>query len=291
MFKVHVPATSANIGPGFDVMGLCLDLENIFEVEESNEFKLLGFDPEYSNEYNNLFVKSYKIVFYNACKDVIPIKVKLSQNVPMSRGLGSSSTMIVGGILAANHILGNPFVKEDLLLIATTIEGHPDNVAPAIYGGLTASVLLNKSIFTEHYPVSKDLQFVFMIPNFELSTSLARKALPEMIKHKDAVENTSNLLILLRGLEYGNEELIAKGIKDHLHVQYRNNLINEYGRVCLCLKEHGAIASTISGAGPTVMGIFKKGEIKPGIEEEIKRFDNEWKMIKPEVNYRGAYVE
>lgn len=253
MYRYKVPATSANLGIGFDVLGIAINIYDYFEVKENDKYLLIGFNKEISLK-DNLFIKAYKKACSYKKIKAKPIYVKLKANVPISRGLGSSSCLIVGGIYACHILNNNCFSKEEMLSIATKLEGHPDNVAPAIYGGLCAS---NKDT-TIKLKVSSKWHFGVWIPNYEVKTSEARKVLKEEIKRSDAVSNIGNALIGLNALETFNKENIKSLCLDTIHEPYRKGLIKDYEKYKKLAYKNGALAFIISGSGSTCLSISDK---------------------------------
>ena len=256
MKKVVTPATSANLGPGFDILGLALCLYNTFSFAYCNEYQLVNFQECYNNK-ENLIIKSYEYVLNCEKVPVVPLYIEQEANIPISRGLGSSSSLIIAGVKIANEVLNRRLSKEKLLYYATILEGHPDNVAPCLYGGLVACKIIdsNKSIINK-YQVDKSLKFLLFIPEYELKTAKAREVLPKEFTLKDIANNYRNLLILLKGLESGDETLLKTGIEDFIHTKYRKNLIKDYELLSTLLDKY-TICHTISGAGPTVIAITK----------------------------------
>ena len=282
MKVVRTFSTSANLGPGFDCFGICFDLYNDYSFEESDEYELINFAPKYSIPNNNLIINSYEKVFEVLNQNLKYIKlVQLEQNIPTSRGLGSSASCIVCGIMIANEVLGYPLSKEDIFQLASSIEGHPDNVAPLIFGGLTCS-FKDEKYYKVDLKINDKFKFMVCIPPCELSTSLARSVLPKEVKMSDAVFNISHAVTMIKALEDGNIELLKKGKQDKLHEPYRYRLIKDsnilldyaYQNNCVCM---------ISGAGSTMLLISDK---------EYSKFDliKDWKFKAVKVNYKGAYV-
>ncbi len=193
MIKVRVPATSANMGSGFDSLGLALSLYNYVSVEfieSPTEIKVIGEGVDFlpDNE-NNLIYKCIKQLFSKAGKELGNIRLVMENNIPVTRGLGSSSASIIGALVAANALLNNAFSNEDLLSAAVEIEGHGDNVTPALFGGFCVNVPTKNKINYISTPVKADLEFATFIPDFFLQTKKSRSALPEKVSHKDAVYN------------------------------------------------------------------------------------------------------
>jgi len=279
MIKVKVPATSANIGPGFDVLGLAIDRYNIFSFVEADVI----------NE-ENLIYKSYRRVFEYLGKSPTPVKIHVDGNIPMARGLGSSAACIVGGIMGANEILGNPLTKEEILKLATEIEGHPDNVAPAIYGGLVVSLMEGKKIHIAKVPIKNKLNFIALVPNFELSTAKAREVLPRQIDLKDGIYNASRLSFLLTALVTGDNSLIKLGLHDRFHQPYRAKLIEGFDEIVTAVNEIGVLGCYLSGAGPTIMCIGDGEDYKliEAIQEFIKTTYPNWEVFVHQLDDTGV---
>lgn len=256
MIYIEVCATSANVCVGFDVLGLALDLKNRFTFEEKKEFSFKGFDYPFNQKENNLIFKTYSLVFERAKKKPIPVEIGFEGSVPIARGLGSSATLIVAGLLAANSFLDHLFSKEELLQLGSEIEGHPDNIAPALFGGFVASFYTSDKIHSIQYPVSSDLKFFVIIPAYQVSTEQARGILPAKLEYQRIVSNLSRIIHLPKALKEGNLELLRELFHDQLHEPYRKNLIKEYDKVKQICDEEG-LALAISGSGSTMLVIGK----------------------------------
>lgn len=252
MLQVRVSATSANVCVGFDVLGLALSLENVFTFERKNEFSFKGFLPKYSNKNHNLVYDSYVNVFKRLNLEPIPVEIGFSGDIPVSRGLGSSSSLIVAGVFAANYFLNNKLTNDELLNICCEIEGHPDNVAPAVLGGLVASFKDDNGYHSISYPVSNKLKFFAVIPPFELSTHMAREVLPKALEYKDIVNNLSRIIHLPKAFNDGDVKLLKGLFNDKLHEPYRGNLIKGYNEIKEILAQEEA-AFAISGSGSTML--------------------------------------
>ena len=252
MIKYKVPATSANLGIGFDCLGIALSLYDYFEIEESDKFILDGF---INNDIkNNLFIEAYKKACRYKKDKVVPLKVKLKADVPISRGLGSSSCMIVGGIYAYNILHNNCLSKEEMLELAAIMEGHPDNVAPCIYGGLCVSSD-NKTTLLK---VSNKWHFGIWIPPYEVKTSEARKVLPTSYSREDIVSNIANAIKGIKALETFDLDNIGSLSKDKIHEPYRKTLIKDFKKYEKLAYQNGAKAFLISGSGSTCLSISDK---------------------------------
>ncbi|SMB94488.1 homoserine kinase [Desulfonispora thiosulfatigenes DSM 11270] len=274
---LKIPATSANLGPGFDCIGMALDLYNFVEFHELNEGMLeIIVEKEGSTElptdHNNLLFKAYKSVFEYLNKPVMGIHLKLINNIPLSRGLGSSAAAVVGGVLVANKILGEPLTKEELLKLAVKIEGHPDNVAPALFGGIVLSGSNGDQVFYRKISPGVMLKCSVLIPDFHLSTKKARSVLPKMISLQDAIFNVGRMGLLVDALHSENYEMLNIAIEDKLHQPYRSKLIPGLDDIFKLAKELNLLGVSISGAGPTVIVFHKDGD-----QDKVKKLQEVFK--------------
>ena len=197
MVTVKVPATSANLGAGFDSLGLAVTVYNEIHLEESDQLAIRPLDgAPISTGETNLVYQTMKKLYEICGKKISGMKIGQLNGIPMSRGLGSSSACIVGGLLGANQLLGSPLSKQDLVNLAARIEGHPDNTTPAMLGGFVAAVFDGNEVHYVRQELHGDLKFAAVIPDFELKTSLARSVLPKEVSHKDAVFNLSRAALM-----------------------------------------------------------------------------------------------
>lgn len=291
--KVKVPATSANLGPGFDVAGLAVTLYNTFVFELIDEgLEIVGCPVQFCNEDNmtyQAFVEGAK-----ACGlSFQGVRIECSGDVPYTRGLGSSSTCIVAGIVGAFAFVDRYDDRQEILELATKIEGHPDNVAPAIFGGLTVSVM-SDCVTTLNIPVKHDYRFVALIPPFTLSTEKSRSVLPQQLPRADAIANVSHLALMVASLINGYNEGLKLGFKDRLHQPYRGGLIQGYDDIMNILeKDERVLGAYLSGAGPTIMAVIR-GEDKMGvvrIKEELGDLIKDWQVTKLELDNRGYVAD
>lgn len=254
MLRVKIPATSANLGAGFDSLGLALDLYNYVDLEESDCVDIASLDGvSVPTGEDNLIYTTVKAL-YAACGKALPgLKVRQQNSIPMARGLGSSSACIIGGLVGANALLGDPMDRDGLLDLATKIEGHPDNVAPALMGGLVTSAYEGGRVYYVKNEVTAPIQFVAVIPGTPLKTADARNALPKQIDHKDGVFNLSRAALMVASLCSGKLENLRVACEDKLHQPYRLRLIPGAERVFSVGYGLGAYAAFISGAGSTLM--------------------------------------
>lgn len=273
MIKIRIPATSANLGAGFDALGLALSFYNYVEMEESDRVEISSADDiAVPTDESNLIYVSAKDLFEVCGKKLEGLKLRQTNNIPMARGLGSSSACIVAGLVGANTLLGNPLTTDDLVDLAAQIEGHPDNTAPALLGGIVTAVFDGRKVHWVKQEVFTKLKFVALIPDFELKTEKARACLPKEVSHKDAVYNLSRAALFSASLLTGKFENLRTAVHDKLHQPYRMELIPNCREVFDIAYTHGAYGVFISGAGPTIMAIadesneFFEGKMKFSLE-------------------------
>lgn len=284
MIKIKVPATSANIGCGFDTLGIALTFYATFTIEKSEQFYVTGCPTPYQNE-DNLVLIAYKKVFEHIHQHPIPIKLHIDSPIPLARGLGSSAACIAAGVWAANLILGKILTKKQCLTIATELEGHPDNVAPAFYGGLCAS-FVDEQIHCVQLPVSNKLKLLAMIPDFEVSTKQARKVLPKQVDYKDAIFNLSRIVCLCKAMETYDKQMLHDALQDRLHEPYRRLLIHEYETIKQICQDQ--IAFFISGSGPTLICIYDDCTT---IKKELMKLHHHWTCIECTIDQQGIQEE
>lgn len=261
MVKISVPATTANLGPGFDCLGLALDLLNTVEMIPAIwDLSITGLGQnDLPCTRDNLVWRAALRLWKEVGINPPEVKVLLHNTIPLSRGLGSSSAAIVGGLVAANCFVPNPCSNEILLRLAAELEGHPDNVAPALLGGFVASAQDGGTVLSRVLPLSPSLKFVVCIPDFHLSTAEARRVLPNIVPHRDAVKNVSRAVLMVQAMQRGDGELLAFACADMLHQPYRKSLIPGFDAVRESAHQAGAVAAMISGAGPTMLAIVTDG--------------------------------
>ena len=286
--KVVAPATTANLGPGFDSLGCALTLYNRFEFEELDAgYEITGCPAEYANG-DNLCCVAYRAAMERMGLPVRGLRVDIDAQIPVSRGLGSSAACIVSGVMAANVLHGRPLSPEEMVDVATAVEGHPDNVAPCLLGGLTASFLEGSHAHTARFFPHPSIGFCALIPDFELSTAKARAALPAQVSLRDAVFNLSRAALLPKALEEGNTAAVAAAMDDKLHQPYRKALIPEYDDVREAALASGAFAFCVSGAGPTLMALYGRPDFPGRMEEAVRRLTHGWQVLPLSVDDTGA---
>lgn len=274
MIKIRVPATSANLGPGFDCLGLALNIWNevSFESADKLTYHVTGEGAEKLNKgTRNLLTKAFALVHDVCGKEMKGIKIQAHNEIIMSSGLGSSAAAIVTGLFGANEMLGKPLHENELLKLATSMEGHPDNVAPALFGGLVVSVIAADEIITRRYEVP-EVTIVIVKPNVDLPTRVARAVLPKSFSRTDAIYNIGRSTLVVDGLRNGDLELLQKVMDDRIHQPYRLKHISGGISAYKTAKRFGAAA--LSGAGPSIINFVQlenaeraKKEIEAVFEE------------------------
>ena len=260
---ITIPATSANLGPGFDCLGLALGLYNQVTVTAVTAPPLTitvsGVDAEKvpTNE-SNLVYQSACILFEKLGKRPRALHIHQENNIPVGSGLGSSSTAVLGGLLAANALVDGNLSQAELLAIATATEGHPDNVAPALYGGLVLGVMADEAVHIEQLPIAPQ-QVAVVLPDYHLLTEDARAALPKQISRQDAIFNTSRLPLLIRALETAAYPQLKLAMQDKLHQPYRLPLIPGMPQAFTAAYAGGAAGVALSGAGPSLIAFAPDG--------------------------------
>jgi homoserine kinase len=245
---VRVPASSANLGPGYDSMAAAVSLHLDLEVEEAGEY---SFDPGGLNVprgRENLLVRAFETLH-----PADGIAFRLRSEIPLARGLGSSAAAIVAGLSAADHLFELALSKEDMLARATELEGHPDNVAAAIYGGFVICAEGENGPIAARFDPPEGLEGIVVIPPEEVSTERAREAIPAEVPLADAVANVSAAALLVLGLRSADLDLVSRGLADRIHQPRRRSLFPRSMEIVDAAAELGALGATISGAGPTVL--------------------------------------
>lgn len=255
MFKIISPATSANLASGFDSFGICFNIANEILAEEFQDAIIVNNHGDTLRNKENLIVKS----FFYGCETLgykpKGLKLNVRSSIPVARGLGSSASCINAGVTAAYLISGNKVNKSEIFEISTLIEGHPDNIAPNIFGGASISYRNGKEFKAAKFNVADKFSFITIIPEYRLSTSKARSVLPETYSREDCVYNISHASILTLALISGNESLLRDALHDKLHQPYRSVLIENYEKIIKICMEHGALGCYLSGAGPTMVAV------------------------------------
>jgi homoserine kinase len=295
MIRIQVPATSANLGSGFDSLGIALKMYNQVWMEESDSLEITSKDDvKIPTDETNLIYWAAKHVYERCGRKLPGLKIIQLNNIPMARGLGSSSACIVAGILGANRLIGSPLKRQELIDLAAEIEGHPDNTTPAIEGGLAASAIEAGRVYSVSVPVSEKIRFVLFVPPFELKTEKARSVLPKQYSREDAVYNLSRSALMTASLFSGKLENLRVAVQDKIHQPYRANLIDHLEDVFRMSYELGSLGTYVSGAGPTIISMVSSDMAeKFSAQAEIrlkKKNINGWKIKTLAVDPKGASI-
>lgn len=295
MIYVRVPATSANMGSGFDTLGIALNLYSRLEVEERGsglEIVTLNNSGSVQNDKSNLVYRAMDTVFKETGYAPKGLYIKQNSRIPVTRGLGSSSACIIGGMLAANVIAGRPLTYPEILDMAAEMEGHPDNVGPALYGGFCVSAAYNGRVFVRSEKLVGSMKFAVMIPDFYVATKKSRGARPELIHLRDAAANISSALVLRDALINGRYDMLRFGVRDKLHQPYRKGYIAGFDEIFEKSYECGSKATYLSGSGPTIISILtdENTAFKRKMERFFSESSHRWKCMLLECDNVGAVV-
>ena len=296
---VKVPATSANCGCGFDCLGLAVTIYNEFEFTFLEEKRLTisaageGADTIPNDEKNIVWQSARLLLDRAGATNIQGAEIHMVNRVPMSRGLGSSAAAIVAGLVGANAAVENIFSRNDVLKFATEIEGHPDNVAPAIFGGFTISVVDKNLVQTFSFVPKIKLKLVVAVPDFPLPTKIARQVLPKTVPMKDAIFNISRASMLVAALMEGKEKFLSFAFDDALHQPYRTKLVPGMEEVFTAAKKSGALGVALSGAGPCLIAFSSankkiENDIAAEMVQTFKKFDVQANALILDLDTRGA---
>ena len=273
-FEVVAPATTANLGPGFDCLGMALDLWNRLEIisvpqgcAESAQVEIEGEGvDELAADASNLTFRAMRFLFDEAGLEMPSLRLRCHNVIPLSRGMGSSAAAIAGGLVAANTLCGNPYSPNELLEMAATIEGHPDNVAAAVLGGLQLVVSDGPQLYTAPIPVPEEMQAVLFIPEARIATADARAVLPGQVSVADAVFNMGRVALLVAGMALDRPEYLDVATQDKLHQPYRQPLFPAIKLIFAAARDAGALGVFLSGSGSTVLALARGREMTVAYE-------------------------
>lgn len=279
--RVRVPATSANMGAGFDTLGVALGLYNtldICEIPEGIEVYSRRPGDYIPRDENNLVYRAANAVFERVGYKKRGLRIIQESDIPVTRGLGSSSACIIGGMLAANVISGRQLEYREILDMAAVMEGHPDNVTPALYGGFCAAMIEDGKTIFKSIKLNSNIKFAVMIPDFFVPTRKSRGALPEEIPHKDAAFNISRAVMLALSLASGELDNLRYAVEDKIHQPYRKNYIDGMDDIFEMTYRLGSKATYLSGSGPTILSVLDDGYNKFSAEmyEFFRRNSHKW---------------
>jgi len=293
--KVRIPATSANLGPGFDTLGIALNYYDEYQVETTDsglEIEVIGEGAaDIPKDESNLVFKSLSLVFEKMNETLPGIKLTTTNNIPHGRGMGSSGAAVAGGIMLAAGLLGKQHTlsEQQLLDFATVLEGHPDNVAPALFGGMTIAWTDPDGPHHKQLSVHRGVSPIVMIPPNQMSTKLARSLQPDSVPHEDAVFNLSRSALLVAAL-ISSPELMLPATEDKLHQNYRASAMPETQEIINKLRELGHPA-VVSGAGPSVLILEPEPEKRLDIQAFAEKNYPHWQVLMLAVDSKGASVE
>ena len=285
--RITVPATSANVGPGFDSVGVAVSKYLTIEIlEPSEKWEVLHDLGDVPSDETNLLITTALQVK----ADLQPHRIKMVSDIPLARGLGSSSSVIVAGIELANQLAHLQLSADEKLVIATKIEGHPDNVAPAIFGNLVISSYVDEKV-NSAVAAFPEASFVAFIPNYELKTSDSRNVLPNEFSYKEAVAASSIANVAIAALLTGDLEKAGKAIEaDLFHERFRQKLVKEFAPIKEAAHEVGAYATYLSGAGPTIITLAPKAK-EAELVERLEALALDGEVVALYVDTKGVFVE
>jgi homoserine kinase len=294
MIKIRVPATTANLGPGFDCLGLALKLYLNLEIEEIEEGLVIEYQGEGAEKFSvkkkedTLIWKSINLVLKKNYKDVPKkgLKIRVLNKIPITRGLGSSASAIIGGIVGAARLYNINLTNQEMLELALSLEGHMDNIVPALIGGLTLAYKTGQDeIKWTRIKTPIDLRIVLAIPEFTLNTKEMRKILPQKVALPEAIFNLSRSALLVNALQNSDWEVLAEAMEDRLHQPYRTPFIPGIKDMFSQIKKTGLTGAALSGSGPSVVSLTKKGR-----EEAISKIMKD-AFLKAGINCRIMVLE
>jgi homoserine kinase len=293
---VRVPATSANLGPGFDALGLALSLHNEIEATPADRLTVRvegegeGVLP---TDAQNVVAQGVRLAFEEAGRPFPGCALACRNRIPTARGLGSSAAAWVGGLVAGNALLGSPLSRETVLRLAARAEGHPDNVAAALLGGLTVSCSADGGALAVSLPVPGNLRWIALIPDISSSTAAARAVLPGTVARADAVFNVQRVALLLAALQVGRVDPLGTALDDRLHQPHREALFPWMRQVMAAAREAGAVGCVLSGAGPSLLAVVhgSAGPVARSMEEALAVAGLRGRAVALQVDEGGATVE
>jgi len=292
---VRVPATSANLGPGFDALGVALDLHNVVEIGLSEAPRVVVSEGAHelpSDRTNLVYRAAFALAEVAGVHDV-HFSLRCENRIPLARGLGSSAAAIVAGLVGANELLGRPVDLEGLVQLAAQLEGHPDNVVPALVGGFTVAVAEGKQVWWTQIPVPDPPLVVLGIPEFALPTEEARRRVPDRVAFEGAVANSGRAALLVAALVPRRLDLLGVATEDRLHQPYRDPLVPGFAAVCRAAREAGAAGVALSGAGPSVVAFAeagRAGEVAQAMERAFDACGVRARAIVTHVDPAGAQI-
>ena len=297
MLHIKVPATSANMGSGIDSIGIALKMYNHLwfeEIDEGLEIIIKKEQPiKIPTDKNNLLYKTMSDFYDKIGKKMPGVRLIQEDNIPLTRGLGSSAACIVAGLMAANHMSGCFYSKEELAQMAAQIEGHPDNSNPAILGGMVVGALDEKKMQYVQLSMPYFLTFAVMVPDFPVPTERSRQVLPDSLSRGDAIFNSSRAALLVASMITGNLDNLKMAMEDKIHQPYRSVLIPNMDNIFKKSEEFGASAAYLSGAGPTLIAVLQDSKVnlfEEKMNEYLSTLPNNWTLTMVKPDFEGATI-
>lgn len=298
MVRIRIPASTSNLGCGYDTFGMALGYYNYIEASFADAFSL-SISGEGAHRLQatpaNMVARAAAAAYELAEQPLPPIAFRCENNIPTSRGLGSSSAAIVGGIFAANQLMGETLSKAEMLALAARLEGHPDNVASALYGGFTVTACECGRLYCKSLPLPASLRAVIAVPDFLIPTKKARSIMPKQVGLEDAVYNVSHAAYLALSLAEGDLGGFGAMLFDRLHQPYRATLIQGAKEVMEAAIAAGAIGCVISGSGPSMISFSEDDavlneNIAAAMREAFQQYDVDCRIIGATMDNRGTIV-
>lgn len=297
--SVSVPATVTNLGSGFDALGLALSIHNRFTAEESkNGLKIEIFgegEERLPRNRTNFVYQAMEKVFRRVRKFPRGLTLRLENNIPIGKGLGSSASCVVGGLMLANALVGAKLSRQELLDLAVNVEGHPDNILPAFVGGFTIAVLENGKLTFSRHELNRRLHAVIIVPDGQILTAKARRVLPKTVPFKDAVFNLSRAALTVSALTGPNLKLLDVSMQDRLHEKYRRKLFPSISRYLEVVKKAGGKGSSVSGSGPTVITFAEENRaahrMAAKMRSDLRRLRLKGEVLVAPISRQGAKID
>jgi homoserine kinase len=293
---LKIPGSTSNLGPGFDTLGLAINLFLHIKAEPSDKLYITVSgegEKEIEKASKNLVYQSYKKYFQCINEEILPVKLSLKNEIPLKKGLGSSGAAIVGGLLLAREMAKKKISDNELLSIATSIEGHPDNVTPSLFGGLIASCLLKDKVIFSKINLSKQIKLIAVIPEINVSTKKARAILPKRVSFKDAVFNVQRVALLVNSFYVSDFDNMKYYFSDKLHQTYRKIFVPGFDDALKIGVKKGALGVYLSGSGPTIIAFYKDNGkvIAESIAEIFKKKNIACKIINLKPVLKTTFIQ
>ena len=291
---IKVPASSANIGPGFDCLALALDIWNTITVSSGdNTVSINGYGKEFlTKNQSNLILKSFHRIFQETGQSPPSVHFECENNIPIGKGLGSSAASVIGGLIAGNQLLNNPFTNNQILSFASDIEGHPENAAAALLGGFQIVIKSPNTLLTSEVHLKESMKAILFIPEIEMPTAESRKVLKSTISRDDAIFNIGRAALLVNALSLGDLELLSTATEDRLHQPARQKIFLPMSNLFNAAKNSGALAYFLSGAGSTVIAFAQEKEFTIGYEmaDAASKSGIDGEIRISELSKQGTYI-